>query len=127
MSYGHSYNSPPTTLLKQNVPCQRFLWGEEARGWVMRSVMMFAKFKTVAALVLFSMLVSVPVRAQVSGATLSGTVTDVAGSAVPSAIVSIKNTATGITREVSTDSAGFYSAPNLPPAVYEVTASAPGF
>ena len=93
----------------------------------MRSVVMFAKFKTVAALVLLSMLVSVPARAQVSGATLSGTVTDVSGSAVPSAIVSIKNTATGITREVSTDSAGFYSAPNLPPAVYEVSSSAPGF
>jgi hypothetical protein len=81
----------------------------------------------VFSLVLISLLVSVPACAQVSGATLSGTVADVAGSPVPNASVSIKNTATAITREVSTDSAGFYSAPNLPPAVYEVTSSAPGF
>ena len=81
----------------------------------MRGVMMFAKFNAVAALVLLSMLVSVPVRAQVSGATLSGTVTDLSGSGVPNVTVSIKNTATGIAREVTTDTAGFYSVPNLTP------------
>ena len=93
----------------------------------MRGVMMFAKFNAVAALILFSLLVSVPARAQVSGATLSGTVTDQSGSGVPNANVTIKNTATGITREVTTDSAGFYSVPNLAPGGYEVTFSAAGF
>ena len=57
--------------------------------------MMFAKFNAVAALVLLSMLVSVPVRARVSGAALSGTVTDLSDSGVPNVTVSIKNTATG--------------------------------
>ena len=93
----------------------------------MRGVMMFAKFNAVAALVLLSMLVSVPVRAQVSGATLSGTVTDLSDSGVPNVTVSIKNTATGIAREVATDTAGFYSVPNLTPGVYEVSFSAAGF
>jgi carboxypeptidase family protein len=93
----------------------------------MRGVMMFVKFNAVVALVLFSLLVSVPTRAQVAGATLSGTATDPSGSGVPNTTVTIKNTATGITREVSTDSAGFYSVPNLSPGVYEVTFSAAGF
>ena len=93
----------------------------------MRGVMMFAKINAVVALVLFSLLVSVPARAQVAGATLSGTVTDPSGSGVPNATVTIKNTATGIAREVTTDTAGFYGVPNLTPGVYEVTFSAPGF
>src|SRR5712691_9034948 len=66
-------------------------------------------------------------NAQVSGATLSGTVTDPSGAAIAGAKLSITNTATGITRDVTTDSAGFYSAPNLLPAPYEVTAGASGF
>jgi hypothetical protein len=68
-----------------------------------------------------------PVHAQVAGATLSGTVTDASGSAVPNAKVSIKNNATGVVRDVTTDSAGFYSAPNLLPGVYDITVVAPGF
>ncbi len=65
--------------------------------------------------------------AQVVGATLSGTVTDASSAAVPSAHVSIKNTATGVTREVTADAAGFYTAPNLLPGNYEVRFSASGF
>ena len=75
----------------------------------------------------FSLLAGVAVYAQVSGATLSGTVTDASGSAVANATVSIKNTATGIVKEITTDAAGFYSVPNLPPAGYDVTTSAGGF
>src|ERR1019366_5532175 len=70
---------------------------------------------------------SVPAYSQVTGATLSGTVTDPSGSAVADATVSVKNVGTGIVREVTTDSAGFYTVPNLTPASYEVTTSAKGF
>src|ERR1700682_1862948 len=93
----------------------------------MRGVIMFAKFNAVVTLVLLSLLVSIPTRAQVAGATLSGTVADASGSGVPNVTVSIKNTATGIGRELATEADGFYSAPNLPPGVYEVTFSAQGF
>src|SRR5712692_3829346 len=68
-----------------------------------------------------------PAYAQVSGATLSGTITDPSGAAIAGAKVSIANTATGITRDVTTDSAGLYAAPNLLPGPYEVTAAASGF
>jgi hypothetical protein len=94
---------------------------------VMRGVMMFAKFNALVALVLFSLLVSVPARAQVTGATLSGTVTDASGGVIAGAQISIKNTATGVTRELTTDSAGLYSAPNLLAGTYEVRVSAKGF
>ena len=60
-------------------------------------------------------------HAQVAGATLSGVITDPSGAVIAGAKVSITNTATGITREVVADSAGFYSVPNLLPGSYEVT------
>src|SRR5438477_1203894 len=68
-----------------------------------------------------------PAYAQVSGATLSGTITDPSGAAIAGAKVSIANKATGVARDVTADAAGFYSAPNLLPGPYEVTTSASGF
>src|SRR5258706_717053 len=65
--------------------------------------------------------------AQVSGATLSGTVMDSSGAVIPNAQVAITDVATGVTRTVSSGSAGLYTAPNLLPATYEVRVTAPGF
>src|SRR5206468_8385297 len=73
------------------------------------------------------LLLAAPVYGQVVGATLSGTVTDPSGALIPGVQVSIKNTATGVSRAIVTDETGFYTAPNLLPGVYEVTASAAGF
>src|SRR6195256_4759676 len=74
-----------------------------------------------------AVLLSTPVDAQVSGATLSGTVTDASGAVITNAKVSIKNTATDVTRDLTTDSSGVYSAPNLLPGPYEITFVAAGF
>ena len=76
---------------------------------------------------LLSFLVSIPGYAQVAGANLSGTVTDTSGAVVPNAMISIENSATGVKRDTPTDSAGFYSAPNLPAGIYDITTTAPGF
>src|SRR5207245_2010019 len=65
--------------------------------------------------------------AQVTGATLSGTITGPSEAVIPKAQVSVRNTATGVTREVTADTAGFYSVPNLLPGNYEVTVMSPGF
>src|SRR5258708_22938553 len=68
-----------------------------------------------------------PLRAQVAGATLSGTITDSQGGAVVGAEVSAKNGATGVTSETTTKSSGFFSLVNLNPADYAVSITAPGF
>jgi len=68
-----------------------------------------------------------PALAQVTGATLSGTITDPSGAALSGAEVSIKNISTKITRIALTDKQGLYTAPNLLPGSYEITVTAPGF
>src|SRR6266699_5378375 len=65
--------------------------------------------------------------AQVTGATLSGTITDPSGGVIPNAMVSVRNTATGVTREVTADTAGFYSLPHLLAGSYELTVTSSGF
>src|SRR5712664_1092810 len=68
-----------------------------------------------------------PLRAQVAGATLSGTITDAQGGAVVGAKVSARNGATGVTTDSTTNGSGFYTIVNLNPADYAVSITAPGF
>jgi hypothetical protein len=75
----------------------------------------------------FSLMAGVVAHAQVTGATLSGTVTDPTGGVLANATVSAVNTATAINREVMTDSAGLYAIPNLVPGLYDIKVSATGF
>src|ERR1700730_3836075 len=72
-------------------------------------------------------LASIPAHAQVVGGSLSGTITDESGAAIPSTTVSITNVATGVTTNVTANAQGIYNAPNLLPGNYQVTVSAPGF
>ena len=65
--------------------------------------------------------------AQVSSATLLGTVKDATGSSVPAATVTVKNVDTALERTTSTDGAGNYTVPNLQPGRYQVAVTAPGF
>src|SRR5216684_2102657 len=73
------------------------------------------------------LMASIPLHAQVTGATISGTITDATGAVIAGAEISVRNTATGIIRNTTADSAGFYTAPNLIPGPYEVKVTAKGF
>ena len=86
--------------------------------------------RSVLAVLAIVIVVHVPVGlvyAQVAGATLSGSITDASSAALVQVQVSIKNVATEVTRVVTSDSAGFYTAPNLVPGEYRVTVVARGF
>src|SRR5712672_3418469 len=78
------------------------------------------------ALLLFSV-VAVDLHAQVAGGTISGTVSDSSGRVINNVQITITNVATGVTRDVTTNDEGFYSAPNLLPGTYEAKFTAHGF
>jgi outer membrane receptor protein involved in Fe transport len=65
--------------------------------------------------------------AQSGTATLQGTVTDATGAVVPNAKVHITAQLTGVSRDLTTNSVGFFSAPNLNATTYKVTIAAKGF
>jgi outer membrane receptor protein involved in Fe transport len=86
-------------------------------------------FKRVAILLLvsFPLLSATLATAQTVGASLQGVVTDASGAAVPNAQIIVLSVSTGATRELSTDAAGRYRVPILPPGDYEVHVTAAGF
>lgn len=59
--------------------------------------------------------------------TVSGTVTDAQGAAIPNAKVTIVNDATNVTTNNQSNDAGSFSAPALTPGTYTVTVEAAGF
>src|SRR5436190_135034 len=65
--------------------------------------------------------------AQITAATLSGTVKDETGAVLPGVDVVIKNVDTGLTRSAVTDGNGFFTSAGLPPGKYDVRASLQGF
>src|ERR1035438_3972598 len=87
----------------------------------------FSSFLQLLALTGLLLLPASRANAQVAGATLSGTVTDVQGTVIPNAEILIKNLAKGTSASVSANADGLYSAPNLLPGDYQIVISAQGF
>src|SRR5262245_40452449 len=77
----------------------------------------------------FCLLLVLPLRsaAQSNQGAINGTVIDQTGSVVAGATVKITNIGTNASIELKTSDAGTFSAPQLDPVEYKVTASFPGF
>src|ERR1035441_2847968 len=77
--------------------------------------------------VLALLILSAGIYAQEFRATLSGTVTDPTGAAIPNATVKAVNTAVNATSEAKTSVDGLYTIPLLQPGVYTIEVIANGF
>jgi len=79
------------------------------------------------AVLLLAAMASVPAAAQTSLGTITGSVTDASGAFVPGVTITVTNEGTGSTRTVTSNEAGSYTIPSLPPAVYTLEATMEGF
>src|SRR5690349_15527709 len=65
--------------------------------------------------------------AQTTTGRIVGVIKDASGAVVPGVEIVVRNPGTGLARNVLTNESGAYTVSLLPPAVYEVEASLPGF
>ncbi|MBI2677862.1 MAG: TonB-dependent receptor [Candidatus Koribacter versatilis] len=75
----------------------------------------------------FLLLSTLNLSAQKITGDITGTVTDSSGAALTGAKVTAENTGTTETATVTTNDTGYYRLLNLPPGVYKLSATAPGF
>ena len=80
-----------------------------------------------AFLLLMCVVASIDCRAQVSTATLTGSVTDSTGAVIPGAPITLTNSATRLTKQTLSNASGLYSFDYVPVGSYSVTATGPGF
>jgi hypothetical protein len=83
--------------------------------------------RTVRMFLLLALVAWLPVHGQTLYGSLSGTITDSSGAAVPNAKVEARNEGTGIVKSMTTDDRGGYIMSDLLPGVYKITVSAPAF
>jgi len=87
-----------------------------------------SKLTSMLMLAVFALLATVfTANAQAPTGIISGTVTDESGAVIPNVTVTVMNKATGISRVVSTDTDGRYSAPTLQSGLYQVRVELKGF
>jgi iron complex outermembrane receptor protein len=92
-------------------------------------VIKFITGKRITAFVLVALLqfTAVALHAQAASSSLSGTIVDGSGGAIPSAQVTVTNVATSAKKDVQADSNGHYAVSSLAAGTYTVEASAIGF
>ena len=78
----------------------------------------------VACLVVLGCVSAAMSQAQSNAADLQGTVRDQNGAVVANAAIAVRNAATNVSREATTNDAGYYKIVNLPPGEYVITVKA---
>jgi len=81
----------------------------------------------VSALLVLFLLIPVAAFPQAANGRITGTIMDSSGAVLPGVTVEVTNTATRVAFSTVSTETGVYSAPNLPPGVYSISASLPGF
>ena len=76
---------------------------------------------------LFALTLAATGWSQIVGGSISGTVRDTTGAAIPGATVQIRNVETGASRSLTSDGEGRYAAPSVPVGSYSVSAARDGF
>lgn len=80
-----------------------------------------------ASALLLLMALAISGWSQSDNSTITGTVKDPSGAAVPGAKVSVRNERTNISRDTTTNEAGAYTVSNIPAGSYTVTVEGQGF
>ncbi|WP_035348497.1 carboxypeptidase regulatory-like domain-containing protein [Edaphobacter aggregans] len=88
---------------------------------------LFSRGWRFALLALLAIGLSADANAQLSTATLAGTITDSTGAAIPNATITLLQTATNFTRVAKSKADGSYHEEFLPIGPYRITVAAPGF
>jgi hypothetical protein len=73
------------------------------------------------------LVISTVSRAQLTTGTITGSVQDQSGAAVPGANIAVRMVETGTVRATVSNPGGRYEVPNLQPGLYDVTVTANGF
>src|SRR6202162_18985 len=84
-------------------------------------------FTSLVLLTCLLVLSAAPAFAQLSSATLNGTVHDASGAVLPNASVVLRNVDTTVERKTSTNDTGIYVFTDIPPARYTLEVTAPSF
>ncbi|HZT31811.1 MAG TPA: carboxypeptidase regulatory-like domain-containing protein [Bryobacteraceae bacterium] len=88
---------------------------------------MHSSRKTSARIALLTIFLPVFLRAQQTGASVTGHITDPSGAAVSGAAITAKSVTTGAVFSAASDTAGVYQIPFLKPGPYAFTVVKPGF
>jgi len=97
----------------------------ETRGTMQTS--RFALKQRIFAILLVGLMASAPLMAQVNQGKIGGTISDQSGGAIVGATVNVTDVERGVTRALTTDASGAYSAPNLTPGNYTIHVEFAGF
>ncbi|MDE3110736.1 MAG: TonB-dependent receptor, partial [Acidobacteriota bacterium] len=73
------------------------------------------------------LLLGLPAFSQLNLGSIAGTITDSSGAVIAGATVTVTDTQRGVSRTLTSDTSGAYSAPSLTPGTYSVTTAFKGF
>ena len=82
----------------------------------------------IAAAVSFALLLAAPILPQsINSGTVTGSVLDPSQMVIPKAQIELRNQVTGYNQTTQTDDTGAFRFTNIPPSMYEIVVTAPGF